>query len=259
MSYKDIKTEIKKRIGYITLDREEKRNALGPDMIKELQEAFLELGTNYVIKVMVLRAKGKVFSAGADLAYIKQLQGNTYDENLSDSNNLKDLYLAIYHCPKPVIAQVQGHAIAGGCGLVNVCDFVFAADGAKFGYSEVHIGFIPAMVMVFLIRKVGEGRARELLLGGELITAQVALQHGLVNKIFKPEELEIKVSEFAENLAINNSATSMAATKEMISKVMTLPVEEALDYAAGMNAKARSTEDCKRGIAAFLNKEKMQW
>jgi len=154
---------------------------------------------------------------------------------------------------------VQGHALAGGCGLATVCDFSYAVPEAKFGYTEVKIGFIPALVAVFLLRKIGEAKSKELLLGGELLSAEQAFQVGLINKIVPAEKLETEVRAFAKNLVEGNSGQSMKLTKQLINQVQSLPLNEALNYAAEMNASARSTEDCKRGIAAFLNKEKLRW
>lgn len=154
---------------------------------------------------------------------------------------------------------MQGHALAGGCGLATVCDFTFSATEAKFGYTEVKIGFVPAIVMVFLIRKIGEMHAKQLLLSGDLITANEALHYGLINRVCAASSLDSEVMQFANHLVRTNSATSMAMTKEMISKVQSLSLQEALDFASEMNALARSTEDCKKGIASFLNKEKISW
>lgn len=247
------------RIATITLNRPEKRNALNGAMVIALKEAFVRAANDERAKVVILKGNGKVFCAGADLEYLQELQRNTYDENLEDSNNLKDLFLTIYRNPKVVIAQVHGHAIAGGCGLATVCDFVYTVPAVGFGYTEVKIGFVPAIVKVFLLRRIGEGRAKELLLTGEWINAEKALEIGLVNKIVKEEELEKVVQEFALSLCNNNSGQSMALTKKMIAEIQTMDLNEAADYAAKMNAQARSTEDCKRGIAAFLNKEELKW
>ena len=247
------------RVGYITLNRPEKRNALSPEMVGELKQALEECRQEKGTKAIVLQAEGKVFCAGADLAYLKQLQTNTYAENLEDSLQLKGLFEAVYTCPKPVIAQVHGHALAGGCGLANVCDFVFSVPEAKFGYTEVRIGFVPAIVMFFLLRKVGEARAKELLLSGELIKAGKAYEYGLVNYLAEKEDLAFQVKEFAESLANKNSGQSMALVKEMTNKIQMMDMEKGLYYAAEMNAEARSYEDCKRGIEAFLNKEKLEW
>ena len=254
-----IKTSISDRKGFILLNRPEKKNALNASVVTELKSAFSQFQKNHDLKVIILKAAGTVFSAGADLSYLQQLQKNSYKENLKDSNHLKELYLQIYTSEKPVIAQVQGHAIAGGCGLASVCDFVFASNTANFGYTEVRIGFIPAVVMVFLLRKIGEARAKELLLGGNLIDAVTAQQYGLINYVTTLEDLEPAVESFADELVIKNSATSMSMTKEMITKIGSMSLEHALTYAAEMNAKARSTEDCKKGIEAFLNKESLMW
>lgn len=253
------KTEIKNRIGYITLNRPDKRNALSYEFVAELKQAFEELKEDKEAKVIVLRAEGKAFCAGADLAYIQGLQNNTYEENLEDSNHLKELFYQIYTYPKVVIAQVQGHALAGGCGLATVCDFSFTVPEAKFGYTEVKIGFIPAIVKVFLLRKIGEGKAKELLLSGQLYTAEQAQAFGLVNSVVPAEKLVSHVEEFAQQLIINNSGQSMAFTKQMIAEVQEKSLEEGLQYAAEQNAKARASEDCKKGIAAFLNKETPVW
>ena len=250
---------VQERVGVITLNRPEKRNALSHELVADLKEAIHHAEVDDQVKVIILKANGEAFCAGADLAYLQQLQNFTYEENLQDSNHLKELFLKIYTLPKIVIAQVHGHALAGGCGLATVCDFSYAVPEAKFGYTEVKIGFIPALVAVFLLRKIGEARSKELLLGGELISAEHAVQMGLINKVVPSEKLESEVMALAKKLADGNSGQSMKLTKELIAKVQSLPLNEALGFAAEMNAHARSTEDCKRGIAAFLNKEKLTW
>lgn len=250
---------VQERVGVITLNRPEKRNALSHELVADLKQAIHQAEVDDHVKVIILKANGEAFCAGADLAYLQQLQNFTYEENLQDSNHLKELFLKIYTLPKIVIAQVQGHALAGGCGLATVCDFSYAVPEAKFGYTEVKIGFIPALVAVFLLRKIGEARSKELLLGGELISADQAVQMSLINKVVPSEKLESEVMTLAKKLADGNSGQSMKLTKELIAKVQSLPLNEALSFAAEMNAHARSTEDCKRGIAAFLNKEKLTW
>ena len=151
---KYVKYSVLDRIAFITLDRAEKRNALSYDLVTELKSAFADAENDDAVKVIVLKANGEAFSAGADLEYLQQLQSFSYEQNFNDSNHLKELFLQIYSLKKVVIAQIQGHAIAGGCGLAAVCDFSFATPESKFGYTEVKIGFIPAIVMVFLIRKI---------------------------------------------------------------------------------------------------------
>ncbi|HVD98125.1 MAG TPA: enoyl-CoA hydratase-related protein [Cytophagaceae bacterium] len=257
MKYVNYKVE--NRIGYITLNRPEKRNALNHHFVTDLKKAFMEAEADPAVKVVVLKAEGDSFCAGADLEYLQSLQKYTFEENLKDSTHLMELFKIVYQLKKIVIAQVQGHALAGGCGLVSVCDFSFSVPDANYGYTESRIGFVPAIVMVFLLRKIGEGRAKELLLTGTPITAKDAQDFGIVNWIVKEEELENAVQEFAQKLCVNNSGTSMELTKQMIGEVQSMPLEEALRYACKKNAEARDSEDCKKGIEAFLSKQKLQW
>lgn len=247
------------RIAYITLNRPDKRNALNEQFVQELKEAFRKAEKDENIKVIVLRAEGKVFCAGADLEYLQTLQKNTYEQNLADSSHLKELFELIYTHSKVIIAQIHGHAIAGGAGLATVCDFSFAVPEVQFGYTEVKIGFIPAIVSVFLLRKIGEGRAKELLLSGDLISAQKAFEYGLINEIVPAENLEKRVREFALHLCKSNSAMSMKLTKNMIAQLPTMPIAEALNFAAQQNALARQTTDCRKGIASFLEKKPLEW
>ncbi|MFM8913296.1 MAG: enoyl-CoA hydratase/isomerase family protein [Flammeovirgaceae bacterium] len=247
------------RIGYITLSRPEKRNALSHELVSDLKKAFTDAEKDSNAKVIVLKAAGEAFCAGADLAYLQQLQTFSYEENVADSNHLKELFVLIYQLEKVVIAQVQGHALAGGCGLATICDFVFAVPEAKFGYTEVKIGFIPALVSVFLIRKIGEQKAKQLLLSGDLVQGEEAVRLGLVNYVVEKESLEKNVQAFAARLIKNNSAQSMKLTKRLMADVQSMTLDQALAHAAAQNAHARATDDCKRGIAGFLNKQELTW
>lgn len=259
MTYKLIEYYIKDHIAYIKLNRPEKRNAFNEALVNELKHAFSAAESDKNVKVVVLGGNGKAFSAGADLEYLQSLQVNTYQENLADSTNLKDLYQHIYTFKKVVIGMVEGHAIAGGAGLATVCDFTFSVPEALFGYTEVKIGFIPAIVMVFLLRKINESKAKELLLTGKLIPATEAKEMGIINALFTAEEIQEKTHSFAMEIASTTSAQSIANTKAMINKMLELNLDQAFKYAAEMNAKGRENEDCKRGIQAFLNKEKIVW
>jgi len=254
-----IKYETKEKIGYITLNRPEKRNALNAELVDELKTTFKKAEEDKNVKVIVLKAEGKTFCAGADLAYLQSLQKNSFDENLADSKNLADLYKTIYTLNKVVIAQVEGHAIAGGAGLATVCDFVFAVPEAKYGYTEVAIGFVPAIVSFFLIRKIGETKVKELLLTGKLITAEEAQKLNIFNFIEKSEKIEKTVNDFAQNIIKNASGDSLTLTKKIISDIQNFDYNKAMNFAAEINAISRETEDCKKGIAAFLNKEKIEW
>lgn len=243
----------------ITMNRPEKRNALNPELIGALKTALAQAETDDQAKVIILNAAGEAFCAGADLEYLQKLQQFTYEENLADSNQLRSLFWQIYTHPKVVIAQVQGPALAGGCGLATVCDFCFAAADARFGYTEVKIGFVPALVMAFLTRRIGEGRARQLLLTGTLIDAREAYRLGLVNCVCENKMLVRDTQSFAGSLIRANSAEAMKTTKQLLAKMQSLPLEDALTLAADANARARDTADCRRGIAAFLKKEKIDW
>lgn len=256
---KYIQYVVQDRIAYITLNRPEKSNALSYDLVSELRVAFKAAEEDDTVKVIILKANGHAFCAGADLQYLQELQTNSFEQNRADSDHLKELYLQIYELKKVVISQVHAHALAGGCGLATVCDFCFAAPQAIFGYTEVKIGFVPALVMVFLLRKVGEGRAKQLLLGGSTFTAEDALQFGLINYIREKDVLGQEVTAFASQLIESNSAYAMGVTKGMIAKVQSLTIADALDFASEMNAKARGSEDCKRGITAFLKKQRISW
>ena len=254
-----VKYDIRERIAYITLSRPEKRNALNAELVSQLKAAFKKAENDSSVKIVVLNAEGDVFCAGADLEYLQQLQKNSREENQRDSENLAELFNIIYTLKKVVIAAINGHAIAGGCGLAAICDISFAAPEANFGYTEVKIGFIPAIVMVFLLRKTGEGKTKELLLSGNLISAQTAMEYGLINFIVAKERLAEEVYQYARKLCDENSAQSMELTKKMIATVQEKNMGDALNYAAAMNAEARGTEDCKKGIDAFLNRQKMKW
>jgi methylglutaconyl-CoA hydratase len=251
--------EVKDRVGYVTLNRAEKKNALSFELVDRLKQTLRIAENDENCKVIVLKANGDAFCSGADLASLQKLQTNTYEENLADSTHLMLLFKQIYECPKIIISLVQGAAFAGGCGLATVTDFCFASNTARFAYTEVKIGFIPAIVMVFLLRKIGETQAKKLLLTGNVITGETALQIGLISHLYDETIIEEEVHAFALKLCKQNSAQSMQLTKQMIAQVQSMPLDEALHYAAAQNAKARASNDCKKGIHAFLNKEKLTW
>lgn len=251
--------EIKNRIGTIWLNRPEKRNALNQETVLELNKVFCELENSHDVKIIVLRGKGKVFCAGADLEYIKQLEKFSYEENLKDSKILMKLFKSIYNSSKITVSVVQGAALAGGCGLAAICDFCFAEENAKFGYTEARIGFIPALVMAFLPERVGIAKAKELMLDATIFMAQEAKYLGLISDYYSENVLEDKLSEKLNHWLENISQNSVSAIKELLSEIENLEVNKSLEIAAEFNAKARSNEDCKKGIAAFLNKEKIKW
>lgn len=249
-------TERKGAVGIITLNRPDKRNALSSEMVAELSVAFEEMRLDDDVRVIVLKGNGPAFCAGADLAYLREISENSVMENLADSQDLMLMLQSIVDHPKPVISMVHGPAIAGGSGLATVCDIIVAGrEKAVFGYSEVKIGFIPAIVMVYLLRKVGDTQARRLVLTAQNISADEALRIGLVSTVVDDERLEDETMALAEIIAANSSS-AMALSKEMLSALHGMSLEAGLRYATSMNALARQTDDCKDGIEQFLSKSK---
>ena len=243
----------------LTLDRPEVRNALSAELVGALTDAVRAAGRDESVRVVVLTGSGKAFSAGADLAALQALSSASAEANLADSERLADLFRAIYTSPKPVVAKVQGHAIAGGCGLAAVCDLSFVAEHAKLGFTETRIGFVPAIVSVFIVRKLGEGAARDLLLRGRLLDAAEAARIGLVTASVPTEHLDEAVDAVCQELATETSASAVALTKQLLADVPSMGVAEGLSYAARLNALARATDDCRAGVSAFLNKTDPPW
>ena len=238
----------------LTLNRPDKRNALNTGLVAALLDALEDAATDEAIRIVVLTGAGDVFSAGADLSALQEMRNATAVENLADSEHLAKLFEQIYLYPKPVIARVNGHAIAGGCGLAAVCDFSIAAEGVKLGFTEVRIGFVPAIVAVFVLRKLGETAARDLLLRGDLVTAEAAAGIGLITRAVPAERLNEAVDGLAAEISSNTSGTAVALTKRLLANVPGMGLKEALAYAAQLNALARGTE-----VEAFLNKTDPPW
>ncbi len=251
--------EQKGKVVFLTLNRPDKRNAMSTELVKGLMRYFLELREDDTVRVIILRANGNVFCSGADLSYLQQLQNNSYEENIADSSSMAELFALIYTHSKLIIAQVAGAALAGGCGLATVCDLCYATPESKFGYTEVKIGFIPAIVSFFLIRKIGESKAKNLLLSGNIVDANTAKHLNLINDVIDSELMEEHVWSLAEKIATETSPSSIELTKKLMSEIQSLNLNEAMQFAAASNAKARATSDCRKGIAAFLNKEKLMW
>lgn len=249
-----IKLEILNYTAVITLNRPEKRNALHPFMVEQMKLSLKELAEKDVVHSLIITGEGNTFCAGADLEYLNNLSDNTAIENYDDSRLLAEMFLMIYEFPKPTIAAVNGAAIAGGCGLASVCDFILAhPEESKFGYTEVKIGFIPAIVSIFLLKKIGEGMAKQLLLEGDIISGKRACEIGLVN--YLSEDVFEKSLSLSERLN-KNSLTSIKQTKQMINQISNLSVREAVNHCINLNVISRSTADFKNGINSFLNKDK---
>lgn len=252
--YRKITYAVDGGVARITLNRPDKRNALDDEMVAELKEAFRSSASDGAVRAVLLAGAGKDFCSGADLASLQRISGAGVMENLSDARHLAELFIAMRRHPRPIVAAVRGRALAGGCGLATACDIVLAAESAEFGYPEVNIGFVPAMVMAMLRRSVQEKLAFELIATGELIASRRALQIGLINRVFPDEQFEAAVEEYVARMAAKPpSALSLA--KMLLYHMDGMAFEAAIESGAHMNAIARLTEDCKRGIERFLNKK----
>lgn len=246
-------------VATLTINRASKRNALNQATVKELSAALDSLSHDDAVRVVILTGAGPVFSAGADLEALQALQTASRAENIDDSRTLADLFLKMSSFPKPIIGRINGHAIAGGAGLVAACDFAIGVNGARFGFTEVRIGFVPAIVMHFVSRRVGGRDLRDLFLSGRLIDASSAVSMGLLNDAVPLEELDMAVSALARELSTETSPEAIAQTKRLLNTIPQLPLPEALDVAVTANAEARETSDCKEGISAFLQKRPPSW
>src|SRR5580693_1656022 len=257
MSYKTLQLEFDSTVATLTLNRPEKRNAVSYELIDDLIRA-LEEARNSSARILILTGAGKAFCSGMDLDNLKALIGRTPEQNLEDSRIMVSLFRSLYEFPKPTIAAVNGAAIAGGTGLALLCDFTLAVPEAKFGYTEVRIGFVPAIVSTFLLRQVGEKQARDLLLTGRIISADEAARMGLINEIVAPENLMTRARELAA-LLMENSPTSLRATKKLLNDHARAELNSRIEAAVRENAAIRTTPDFREGIAAFLEKRKPVW
>jgi len=244
-------------IGHITLNRPDKRNAISATMIAELQTALDEVEKSHA-RVVILTGAGKAFCSGMDLEMLAAIAQQSAAENQEDSRRLAKLFRRIWSFPRPLIAAVNGAALAGGCGIATLCDFTLAVPEAKFGYTEVKIGFLPALVSVFLIRQIGEKRTRDLLLTGRIIEAAEAKELGLVNEIVPAEKLLERSRELAQ-LLIAASPASLSRAKRLMTSAAAAGVDADLERAILENARIRCTPDFKEGLASFLEKRKPVW
>lgn len=238
-------------VATLVLNRPEKRNALAAAMVEELMRLLAEAGADPSVRVIALRGRGRDFCAGADLGEIATSQTQGPEAGLADAQRLGEVFVKIRRLPQPVVAVVKGRALGGGCGLATACDLVVAHEDASLGYPEVHLGFVPALVMSILKRKVGDSAAFELLLRGRGITAGESASIGLVNQVIPGDVFEDRVEEYLAALA-TRPATAVALTKRLFYGIEGVPIEDAIARGAEVNALARSTEDCKRGVASFL-------
>jgi methylglutaconyl-CoA hydratase len=241
----------------ITLNRPDKRNALSPALIAELTLTLNEAET-CDCGVVILTGAGSAFCAGLDMEHLETMHARTPQEHRRDSENMAHVLRTLYDFPKPVIAAVNGPAIAGGMGLAVIPDFTLATPEAKFGYNEVRVGFVPAIAASFLMRQVGEKRTRELLLTGKLLKAQEALKLGLVTQIVAAEELMLAAQALAQTLLLN-SPQAMQAVKRLLARHARRRLDEEIEDAIQVNALQRSTEDFKEGVEAFRQHRHPDW
>jgi methylglutaconyl-CoA hydratase len=257
MAYTTLRLEHEGEIATITLNRPEKRNAISADMIAELPAA-LEAVEASAARVVMLTGAGKAFCAGMDLDDLRGVASQPRAEHMDAARRMARMFRRVYTFPKPIIAAVNGAAIAGGTGLATLADFTLAVPEAKFGYTEVRIGFLPGVVSVFLRRQVGEKRARDLLLTGRIFDATEAHAMGLVTQIVAPEKLLATARELAASL-VALSPTSLTRTKRLLLRAEESEIERDLEAAIRESADIRSTADFREGIAAFLEKRKPVW
>jgi methylglutaconyl-CoA hydratase len=241
----------------ITLNRPERRNAMTPEMQNELIRAMQE-ATAGDCRVVVFAGAGEAFCAGLDLSSLQEMNDKSAMEHTVDAERIARLFRTLYELPKPTIAAVHGAAIAGGTGLATICDFTLAVPGAKFGYTEARIGFVPALVSAFLTLQIGDKRGRDLLLTGRLFSSEEAARLGLVSEVVQPELLGARVLELAGVLKAN-SPQSMAATKRLLAAQNKAWLDTAIEFALAANAESRATHDFREGVAAFLEKRKPVW
>ncbi|HKP11172.1 MAG TPA: enoyl-CoA hydratase-related protein [Blastocatellia bacterium] len=251
--YQKIIYAVEAGVARVTLNRPDKRNALDAEIIAEIRRALAEAARDESARVVLLSGAGKDFCSGADLAALQRISEATVTENVADARNLADLFIEMRRHPRPIVAAVRGRALAGGCGLATACDLVLAAESAQFGYPEVNIGFIPAMVMAILRRSVSEKRAFELITMGKIISAPAAAEMGMINAAFPDEEFDAAIEATVTQLAAKSGSAVMLA-KNLLYHMDGMTMETALEAGVQLNAITRMTDDCKRGVERFLKK-----
>ena len=257
MEYKALQLRYGPGIATLTLNRPEKRNAISYELIDEVLRALAEVAQSPA-RVLILTGAGPAFCSGMDLENLKALLGRTAEQNLQDSQMMAKLFRSLYEFSKVTIAAVNGAAIAGGMGLATLCDFTLAVPEAKFGYTEVRIGFIPAIVSVFLQRQIGEKPARDLLLTGRIIGADEAHRVGLINEVVPAEKLMERAHQLA-GLLLENSPESLLRTKRLLTESSRDELDAQIGVALHENAAIRETADFREGITSFLEKRKPRW
>ncbi len=252
--FRKISYSVEAGLARVTLNRPDKRNALDAEIIGELRQAMSESAADSAVRVVLLSGAGKDFCSGADLAALERVSRNGVLENIADARGMAEVVVALRRHPRPIVAAVRGRALAGGCGLATACDIVLASESAQFGYPEVNIGFVPAMVMAILRRSMAEKAAFELVVTGEIVSAARAREIGMVQRVFADAAFDAEVEAYTARLA-SKPASAVALTKALLYQMDGLNFEAALEAGIQGNAIARMTEDCRQGIRRFLDKD----
>lgn len=250
-----VRVDVADGVATLTLNRPEKRNALNGELVDALHDALGELAAEPDVRVVALRGAGRDFCAGADLAELEKIAEMGSEESLADAQRLGDLFVALRTLDRPVVAVVHGKALAGGAGLATACDLVLAREDAVFGYPEVHLGFVPAMVMAILRRKLGESRAFELVARGRRVDAPEAQELGLVNRVFPESAFQEAVDSYLQELAAL-PASALTLTKRLLYGLDGMPFDEAIARGAEVNTVARLTPACRQGLRRFLDRKR---
>jgi methylglutaconyl-CoA hydratase len=257
MNFVTIQLEFELKTAMITLSRPEKRNAINYVLIEELLAALGEVARSPAL-VLILTGAGRAFCSGMDLENLKSAAGGSVEQSAKDSETMARFFRSLYEFPKPTIAAVNGAAIAGGCGLATLCDFTLAVSEATFGFTEVRIGFVPAIVSTFLLRQVGEKHARDLLLTGRIVSADEAYRIGLISEIVAPRGLMGRARELAAQLT-ENSPASQIHPKRLLSEYAREELNSRLHSAVLENAAIRASDDFREGVSSFLERRKPRW
>jgi methylglutaconyl-CoA hydratase len=255
MSSPKVLYETKDGIARITLNRPEKRNALDSELTAQLKQAITASADDSACRVVLLTGAGTDFCSGADLPALEKTANADVLDNMADARHTANLFLMMRNHPRPIVAAVQGRALAGGCGIATACDIILASESAQFGYPEVNIGFVPAMVMAILRRSLSEKSAFELVASGQIISAARACQLGLAHRVYADDKFHSEVESYMKSLAAK-SASALMLIKRLLYNMDSMSFEAALEAGVEVNAIARMTEDCKAGVARFLKRTK---
>jgi len=254
-----LKIDTGKNVAFVLLNRPDVHNAFNDELVRQLTDAFTELSHRDEVRVIILRANGKSFCAGADLNWMKRMVDYSFEENLADARAVGRMYLAIAKCPKPVIARVHGAALGGGAGLVAACDIAIAIESVQFGFTEVKLGITPAIISPFVIAKIGPGRAREFFITGERFLAPVALSIGLIQHMAAHELALDALVDSKISQILTSAPSAIAAAKDLVFGVSGRNLENALEFAAEAIARARAGAEGQAGMKAFLEHQRPPW